>query len=356
MGGLRTQTILKKLVRIPSVTGNIETCREIVVFAQKVLNFQKISSKILKLNNRFVLVWGETNLARTTWLVNSHLDVVPGKPEQFRPHIKGGQLWGRGSADSKGSAAVLLSSALKWQNAAKDKHLTFMLVADEEAGGESTKKLLKLMKNLKGGIFLEPTGEKIITQAKGIMQVKLSVTGKSCHGSRPWDGINALELLISSLNKFRLKHPTPSKETKRTTFNFSIFQGNASINQVPSEASLWCDVRWNPTDNPKLIISEFKNIFLNAKVEVVKLESPIACPHESAILSSFSEAMQKSHIRATKGFEHGSSDARHCTAKNIPAIVFGPKGENLHGENEWVSSESLKNVSTVLNTWISDLN
>lgn len=356
MGRLATRIVLKDLIRIPSITGDAAACQKIIEWSQLFLRSQKVQSEITKTKNRQMLVWGETNLSKSQWLVNSHLDVVPGKPEQFMPQERNGKMWGRGSADTKSSVAILLSNAFRWQEMAKNKHITFMLVTNEEVGGESTKELLKIMKSLKGGIFMEPTGEKIITQAKGVMQIKFSATGKSGHGSRPWDGVNALELLTSSLNKFRLKHPVPSQETRSTTFNFSIFQSGTTINQIPDKAIVWCDIRWNPKDNPKIIINELKSLFRNTKVEVVKLESPINCANDSTLVTSFSNSLKENRIRPIIGFEHGSSDARHCTAKNIPAIVFGPKGKNIHSDNEWVDLKSVVNVAKVLNCWISQLN
>src|SRR5262249_38313957 len=41
-------------------------------------------------------------------ILNAHLDVVPARPEQFKPVVRDGRIYGRGSQDMKGSAAVLL--------------------------------------------------------------------------------------------------------------------------------------------------------------------------------------------------------------------------------------------------------
>lgn len=352
MGRLKIQTILDELIHIPSLTGDMKICRKIVGVIKTFLHKQKVSSKILRIEGRPVLIWGETNLAKAKWLINSHIDVVPGKPEQFKLKIINDKIWGRGSADTKGSVAILLANAAKWKKMATNKHITFMLVTDEEIGGNSTKQILKNMINLKGAIFLEPTEEKIITQAKGIMQVKIETTGKSSHGSRPWEGINALEQLMGSLSLFRTHHHNPKNETRETTFNFSILEVGTVINQVPEKATLWCDVRWNPKDSPQKIIKEFRNNFDKSNVEAIKIESPVNCSKDSIILTSLFRAMQQNNINPVVGFEHGSSDARHCTAKKIPAIIFGPNGKNSHADNEWVSLKSLEKVSNVLNTWI----
>ena len=40
--------------------------------------------------------------------------------------------------------------------------------------------------------------------------------------------------------------------------------------------------------------------------------------------------------------EHGASDLRFTSAKNIPSIVFGPCGNNHHGKEEYVSIQNLE--------------
>src|SRR5689334_22874644 len=40
-------------------------------------------------------------------MLNAHLDVVPGRPEQFQPEVRDGRIYGRASQDMKGSGAVL---------------------------------------------------------------------------------------------------------------------------------------------------------------------------------------------------------------------------------------------------------
>ena len=40
-----------------------------------------------------------------TVLLHGHVDVVPGRPEQFRPRLDGDRLYGRGAYDMKGALA-----------------------------------------------------------------------------------------------------------------------------------------------------------------------------------------------------------------------------------------------------------
>lgn len=347
--------ILNQIIHIPSVTGDTKNCSIIIKHCKAMLQSNKVKSKIIKIAGRSILIWGEIDLNKTEWLINSHLDVVPGSKEQFAGIIEGDRLFGRGSADTKSSCAIMLSNCNNWDLVAKNRHTTFMLVTDEEIGGESTKKILSKMPNLQGSIFLEPTGEKMIVQAKGIIQIKICAKGKSSHGSRPWEGVSALELLTSGISSFKIQHPSPLKETRDTTFNFSQITSGVAINQIPSEGTLWCDVRWNPKDDPKQIIAIMQNTFVDCKVEIVKLESPINCPIDCKLRSSFVTTLKSLSVNPISGFDHGSSDARHCTSLGIPSIVFGPKGKNLHSDDEWVSVSSIDKVEKVLDHWIKNI-
>lgn len=347
--------ILNNLITVPSLTRDGVSCRKIIKIAKTFLIALHVSSKVVKVADRSILIWGELDLKKSEWLINSHLDVVPGTQDQFIPQTKGGKVWGRGSADTKSSCAIMLANAPKWDSIAKQNHITFMLVTDEEVGGESTKSILSQMTSLKGGIFLEPTGEKMIIQAKGIIQLKITATGTACHGSRPWDGASALEKITTKLTLFRECHPSPTRETRNTTFNFSLLSSGTAINQVPSSAELWCDIRWNPNDNPEDIIGEVKNIFSTCQVDTIKLEPTVNCAKDSQLRNSFVSSLKHNSINPIPGFEHGSSDARHCSTLAIPAIVFGPKGKNLHALDEWVSIKSLVKVQSVLDHWIKNI-
>src|SRR5918998_3594421 len=46
--------------------------------------------------------------AEITLLLHGHLDVVPGRDEQFEPRLDGDRLYGRGAYDMKGALAAML--------------------------------------------------------------------------------------------------------------------------------------------------------------------------------------------------------------------------------------------------------
>src|SRR5215475_5835421 len=65
-------------------------------------------------------------------VLHGHLDVVPGRAEQFEPRIEGDRLIGRGAYDMKGGLAAMMC-ALK-DNADQDQvRLRLVCVPDEES-------------------------------------------------------------------------------------------------------------------------------------------------------------------------------------------------------------------------------
>src|SRR5437763_16679171 len=67
-----------------------------------------------------------------TVILHGHLDVVPGRPEQFEPRIEGDRLIGRGAYDMKGALAAMMC-ALRDVGDQTAVRVRFMCVRDEEA-------------------------------------------------------------------------------------------------------------------------------------------------------------------------------------------------------------------------------
>src|SRR6266566_7521482 len=67
-----------------------------------------------------------------TVVLHGHLDVVPGRPEQFQPRVEGDRLIGRGGYDMKGGLAAMMC-ALKDVERQERVRLKLVCVPDEES-------------------------------------------------------------------------------------------------------------------------------------------------------------------------------------------------------------------------------
>src|SRR5205085_3811911 len=67
-----------------------------------------------------------------TVVLHGHLDVVPGRPEQFQPRLEGDRLIGRGAYDMKGALAAMMC-ALKDVERQDRVRVRLTCVPDEES-------------------------------------------------------------------------------------------------------------------------------------------------------------------------------------------------------------------------------
>src|SRR5581483_6928321 len=106
-----------------------------------------------------------------TVIFHGHLDVVPGRPEQFEPRVEGDRMIGRGAYDMKGALAAMMC-ALKDLEAQERVRVRFLCVPDkesEELDERSTDGALE--RGLKGDFAItgEPTDMHIGIEAKGVL-------------------------------------------------------------------------------------------------------------------------------------------------------------------------------------------
>src|SRR5437762_2820700 len=97
------------LVRIPSTADQPVQLRAVIDYAEHYIRTVpgvQIHRGEYEGKPHVIATLRETN--NPAIILNAHLDVVPGRPEQFQPEVRNGRIYGRATQDMKGSAAVLL--------------------------------------------------------------------------------------------------------------------------------------------------------------------------------------------------------------------------------------------------------
>src|SRR2546421_5110782 len=206
-----------------------------------------------------------------TVVLHGHLDVVPGRPEQFEPRIEGDRLIGRGAYDMKGALAAMMC-ALRDVGDQTAVRVRFMCVPDEEADEVDDHGTDALIKDGVIGDFAitgEPTDLHIGVQAKGVLAFRMVVSGRAAHGSTPWLGDNAV---LKALDAFRAIESLPfsrqsSELFDRPSINLARVLGGDALNKVPDVCVVDVDIRYLPEQDPGDILSDIRAI---PDVEVVK--------------------------------------------------------------------------------------
>ncbi|MBP6944662.1 M20/M25/M40 family metallo-hydrolase [Patescibacteria group bacterium] len=287
-----------------------------------------------------------------------HLDVVDGEDEQFIPRRDGARLYGRGALDMKSGNAVLMALMKDLADTSHDVGL--MLTGDEEIGGMHGTKVL-LEQGYRPQVAIIPDGglaiHRLVEKEKGVIWIRLEAQGAAAHGSRPWEGINAIDRLMDALQKIKTlfadphtNHPT---DHWVSTINIGHIEGGHSVNKVPSSASATCDIRYTEHANPNLLLEDMKKVLPeHVTLDVrffepmthVDIQHPLIKPFFD-VISAHSRTPEVSH-------GHGSSDGRFFSAHHIPVLISQPDGANHHAKDEWVNIPSIKEYYDVLRAYL----
>lgn len=344
-------SLTSRLMRFRSVKGNPSELKRIVDF---VVSFYKGDGLVIKRfvkNNKHSAVILPKDVKKPKLLFLCHADVVEADSKDFIPKIKGDNLFGRGSADMKSGLAIAMLLLKKHKN----KPIGLMVTTDEEVSGVDGAGLLSKKYSADFIIATECSELKIVNKEKGVFWVKLTATGKSCHGSRPWDGVNAADLLIESYSRIRKALPQLKKEAWKTTMNLGMIQAGKAPNIVPGEAEMVLDIRYTEDYN----IIRLERIIKNAAGKNVKAEVLSRAPllinkrndkNIAALGKSISQVLKK---KPELVGEHGASDARFFAGK-ASCIMFGPCGYNFHGKDEHVNIKSCGKCYDVLEKLVED--
>jgi succinyl-diaminopimelate desuccinylase len=278
--------------------------------------------------------------------------VVPGRPEQFVPRIDGERLFGRGAYDMKGGLASMMVATrdLAEQDAVR---VHLVIVSDEESDEITQRGSDYLVEQGYTGDFAitgEPTDLHIGVQAKGVLAMRIEVSGKSAHGSTPWLGDNAV---LKAIDVFRQIESMPfSRESSeffdRPSISLGRIMGGDVINKVPDLCAMDVDVRYLPGQNPQEILGQVRAI---PDVEVTKVftRDPAMVersnPYVQLLASAVAEGTPAERISVGRD---GASDAISFIEAGVPAVEFGPEGAGHHGPEEWVSIPSLSRYRTAL--------
>ncbi|KAB2647024.1 MAG: M20 family metallopeptidase [Verrucomicrobia bacterium] len=304
---------------------------------------------------------------------NAHYDVVPvsgvwkhGGP--FSGKVSGGHIYGRGTADMKGSIASL-TLALESLAATKIKpnlNVEVSLTADEETDSAlgTGWMIHNTPINPNYAIVMEG-GEKdmVCCGHGGVIWLEVAVHGKPAHGSMPQNGINALEkmsALILALEDYKKRlrktsFKTPSGDIRYPTINVGgVFESGpgGKINTVPSYGSFSIDRRVLAVENHPSAEKDLRNFLISAAkkipqccITIRKISENYACftPPTHPFFKLVGRSLEKVRKEpAVFSVSTGFNDMQFFASElKIPTVGYGPGGDDYHAVNEKVSVNDL---------------
>ena len=353
------QTI-QDLIQIRTETGNLSEIDKCMTYCQKLFADTKAYIDVCRFEGTSpVLFIRNRDVTNFDVVVLGHLDVVPAPDNMFKPYIKDGKMYGRGTLDMKSFAAVAFNSMFHVLENDLNLNFGIILSTDEEKGSASTHAFLETHPDISAKIVLDNDvgGNilKIVSKCKNPVFVKIIAEGLEAHGSTPWAGIDANEKLMMTCANLRKIYPYFSKELPQPnnkwqdTLHFAKICGGEVANIISNHAEALCDFRLTENSSVENLRKNLDNCMeKGVTYQIVSESTPVVMDENNPYILDYKTFAEK--ILGQKiEFEHigGATDSRSFAVKGSIVIMHSGSGDGMHANDEFVEIDSVEKIADI---------
>jgi acetylornithine deacetylase len=264
--------------------------------------------------------------------------------------LRDGELFGRGSADTKSFIAASIVAASRTA-----KPLTLVFTADEEVGCLGARRLEGL--RVKHAIVGEPTRMIPVLGHKGYCLAEVVITGVEGHSAYPETGASAILAAgrvlreIEAAGKLLEAESDPRFSPPYTTYNVGLIQGGKAKNIIAGSCTLTVEWRPLPSQDVKRGLqllqegcARVANERVKIEVRTQRLDAGIAVPADSPVV----RFLQERTGNAPETIPFGT-ELPYLSALGAQACVFGPGDIRVaHRTGEFVPLAELHAATDIL--------
>jgi acetylornithine deacetylase len=317
-------------------------------------------------------------------ILNGHIDVVPTGPLElwstppFAPRVSEGWLYGRGGGDMKAGLVANLYAldALARIGLAPAADVHLQSVVEEECTGNGALACLQRGYRAEAAIIPEPSGNRLTSAQVGVIWFQVKVRGKPVHVAYAGTGSNAIEAcfpLIKALHRLEErwnaeKHPMYTDVHHPINFVVSKIAGGDWTSSVPAWCTFDMRIAVFPGADLAAMRAQVERTIADASRDDPFLSNnpPEIVYHgfqaEGYVLGECApkDLLEACHARVFGGalearVSTATTDARFFGLyAGIPAMVYGPLAEDIHGFDERVQLESVRKVTQTIALFIAE--
>jgi [amino group carrier protein]-lysine/ornithine hydrolase len=343
--GLEPLALLNDLVRVPSVSGDVDAAAARLLDVATDAGFDAERDTA----GNVVMTWGEGN-AEDEVLLLGHLDTVPG---EIAVHLAGGRLHGRGTVDAKGPLAAALAAVSRLPRNA-GRRVTVIAACDEEGPSLGAHHLC-------GGagpahlVVLEPSGwDTITTGYRGCARLTATVRRPTAHHAGQFAG--AADVLVALLGDMqRSWHRDAGRAVDRVQVRVNTL--NTDDDGTTERAAAAIEVRIPDGVTVDGILTQLSGLLGNTQLDLLSACAPVRVSRGNPVARALARAITGAGGRPRYTTKTGTSDLNVVLpAWGCPAAVYGPGDCSLdHTPHESIDVGELCRGADVLEAAVRSL-
>ncbi len=362
-----TLDLAMELIARPSVTPEDAGCQDLMIARLEKLGFEIERLRFGEVDN----LWARRGKDAPLFVFAGHTDVVPTGPlEQwdsapFQPEIREGYLYGRGSADMKGSLAAMVTACERFlaNHRNHEGSIAFLITSDEEGPGiDGTRKVIETLMERGEAIDWCLVGEPSSTQQvgdvvkngrRGSLGGRLIVHGTQGHIAYPHLARNPIHLFAPAMAELCARQWDQGNAFfPPTSFQISnIHAGTGADNVIPGSLEVLFNFRYSTETTDEQLRETVEAVLTRHGLEydlTWKLSGAPFLTPPGALVDAVQEAIQEVTGLTTRlSTDGGTSDGRFIAPTGAQVAELGPVNATIHKINECVRAKDLDQLSLI---------
>lgn len=362
-----TLDLAKQLIALPSVTPEDGGCQHLLADRLQAMGFNIERLPFGDVSN----LWAWLGESSPTFCFAGHTDVVPAGPlgdwhtDPFVPTELEGFLYGRGSADMKGSLAAMITATERYlaTSPTLQGRLCFLITSDEEGRAvHGTRKVVEVFQERGEQIDFcvvgEPScsdqlGDTLRIGRRGSLSGTLTVKGIGGHIAYWQRADNPIHKALPALHKLTIEQwDNGDSPFPPTSFQISnVHAGVGANNVIPETMMVEFNLRYSTELTADELQYRVEAILNNEGVDFDldwHLSGEPFLTEEPELIEQMQSAIQSVTGRtAENSTGGGTSDGRFIAKLGTQVVEFGPCNGTIHKPNERVSMAELDQLSEV---------
>jgi succinyl-diaminopimelate desuccinylase len=356
--------LAKELILLRSVTPDDAGCQALIAGRLQRAGFHRESLRFGAVDN----LWATHGNGGPVLVLLGHTDVVPPgsreawSSDPFVPEVRAGKLYGRGSADMKGSVAAFVV-ALERFVAMHPTHpgtVALLLTSDEEGDAiDGVRRVAQLLgergQRIDWCITGEPSsketlGDLLRVGRRGTLSATLTIRGVQGHVAYPDKARNPIHQAMPALAELAARRWDDGYESfPPTSLQVSnIHAGTGANNVIPGELQVLFNLRFNPGWRAEQLEQACEQVLrahgLEYSIHWHRGGEPFHTP-EGSLRSAARDTLTRFSGRAPEeSTGGGTSDARFIAPLGAQCIEIGPVNASIHKVDEHVSVADLERL------------